>query len=270
MLKKLFLLFTCLFILLSGGCSSDPEVEVIDLNKVLDILMGILEKPADNSNNVIKDGSKDGAKSEGSDGYVFANLMAISGEEEANQKLSDVETKALLEVTEQKDDSAKRQMFIETFAGQLNEAELVKSPLWVEFDEKGVLNGFADKNSNKKNDSNEKTYFTIQIDADKGRLIASDGTYNRDQEYSYRPGFGMGGFFMGYMLGNMLNRQNNFYRGNPDTKKPDFSKMKMNPPNYHAGAVKTAKERARAAKESRKRSSSVRSKSSSRSFSSGK
>lgn len=62
--------------------------------------------------------------------------------------------------------------------------------------------GFEDKNANGTQESGEKKLFTLEIDSENGRLIATDetgvSTYHHPR---------VGGFFTGMIIGNMLSRQ---------------------------------------------------------------
>ena len=66
----------------------------------------------------------------------------------------------------------------------------------------GSFLGFEDKNGNDAQDSGENKLFTVEIDAEKGRLIATDISNNvRDQHFS------ASGLLTGLLIGNLLNRQ---------------------------------------------------------------
>lgn len=211
-----------------AGCggSASAQVDPIDLNKVLDVLARVLEEPAEG-------GAAD---------------VAVENEGEA----AVAEVQAIDPANE---DAVKRDAFLKRFAEELNKEPISTATVGVAMQADGSIEGFTDPNSNMQKDAGEQQLFTVQIDAERNRLIASDGEHHRD--HSYRPRFG---FFSGYMLGSMLGRQNGFYSG---SSKPDFSRTQMSSPNYHSDAV--AKARARAPS-----GGSVRSRSGSGGFSFGK
>ena len=221
MLKQIcYLVALALLLPMAVGCGGGDDVEVVDLNRVLDVLAQVLEEP----------------------------LPLV-------QPATEPAAKEIQPIAEA--DPAKEGEFLKRFAKALNDAKLVKSPIGVSMLADGSIEGFTDANTNMTKDTGEEHLFKVQIDAENSRLIASDenGGYHRDRQYTYRPC----GFFMGYMLGSMMGRQNNYYAsaGQP---KPNFRNMKMSDRNYHSSAVSAAKAR----------SASVRSKGGSRGFSFGK
>ena len=192
-------------------------VDVVDLNKVLDTFE--------------------------------STLVQLDGDDETGS------SDALAQPVEE--NKEKESEFLATFAKNLNTAKVVKRTVGVEFNASGSIIGFADSDKNNTKSATEQQLFTIDIDAERNRVVASDtGGHYRDHQY--RPRFG---FFSGYMLGSMLNRNNSYYSGARASAKPDFSKKTMSPKNYHASAVSKAKTTAR---------SSSRTKSGSRGFSFGK
>ena len=192
-------------------------VDVVDLNKVLDTFE--------------------------------STLVQLDGDDETGS------SDALAQPVEE--NKEKESEFLTTFAKNLNTAKVVKRTVGVEFNASGSIIGFADSDKNNTKSATEQQLFTIDIDAERNRVVASDtGGHYRDHQY--RPRFG---FFSGYMLGSMLNRNNSYYSGARASAKPDFSKKTMSPKNYHASAVSKAKTTAR---------SSSRTKSGSRGFSFGK
>eukprot|EP00913_Durusdinium_trenchii_P023430 g22008.t1 len=137
--------------------------------------------------------------------------------------------------------------FLKRLTVELNKAKLVEDHIGVQMLSSGAIEGFIDENKDgKKLGPNEKKLFLVEIDHAKSRLIATDDTgqsgetYRRDRRYHYRPG----GFFMGYMLGSMMGRQNSFYSGG--RTRPNYSSMKMNNRGYHTNAVAKARTRAKA------------------------
>ena len=205
-------------VFLFAGCQPNVNVEVVDLNKVLDVF----EK----------------------------TLAELDGDDKEAASADDI--KSLKE-----EDKEKENLFLTTFATNLNKAKIMKDPVGVEFANAGTINGFTDKDGNNQKSSTEKQVFTLDLDMERNRVVATDNN-NHYRDYHYRPRFG---FFSGYMLGSMLSRSNSYYSGPRATAKPDYSKKTMSPKNYHSSAVAKAKSAAR---------SSYRSRSGSRGFSFGK
>ena len=196
---------------------SGVNVDVVDLNKVLDSFESTL------------------AELDGGDETASADALAQPVEE----------------------DKEKENEFLAAFAKNLNAAKVVKRTVGVEFNESGSIIGFADGDKNNTKSTTEQQLFTLDIDAERNRVVASDtGGHYRD--HHYRPRFG---FFSGYMLGSMLRRNTSYYSGARMSAKPDYSKKTMSPKNYYSSAVSKAKTTARA---------SSRSRSGSRGFSFGK
>lgn len=198
--------YSIFLIVVLTGCGGQ-SVEVIDLNRVLDIM-----------------------------GKTFDN-MEISGVGQTKIDAKDTATqdKFMAEFNDQ-------------FAINLNQAKLVSHPIESVVNADGSVTGFNDENRNKTIDVGEKKLFTVEVDAERNRFIATDDQngYRRDH------GFSMGGFMAGMLIGNMLTRQ----RGAGITGSR-YANMRMNPSNYHSAATRKAK-------------SSARSRSGSGSFSRGK
>lgn len=157
----LFLMFICL------GCTSQP-VEVIDLNKVLDIFNATMDE--------FKQTPMEGVS-------ATTGTITPVGMENQNPKYD--------------------AMFIQAFAENLNSAKLMSRPLGVGMKSDGALEGFIDPNQNLVRDTGEKQVFTIEFDSERNRLIATDTQNQYRRSSHFRPG----GLFMGYFLGSMLGRQ---------------------------------------------------------------
>jgi len=128
--------------------------------------------------------------------------------------------------------------FSAKYAENLNNAKLMSKPLGTQVKPDGSIAGFTDPNKNRQYDSGEPQLFSVEIDMERNRLIATDtqNGYRRDHGFSMA-----GGLVAGMLIGHMLSRQ----RGAGITGSR-FSNMKMNPANYHGGAVNRAKASARA------------------------
>ncbi len=188
--------------LLITSCSSTP-VEVIDLNKVLDVMVATMDQ--------------------------FADKKVEGAEENANAE--EVMTTAT------DDNQAVSSEFLTAYTKNLNDAKVMSKPVGTSMRADGAIEGFLDANADGKKDGAEKQLFTVEIDAERSRLIATDvqNSYHRDSGYTIRPG----SLFMGYMLGSMLTRQ----RASGITP-ARYSNMKMSPRNYHSSAVSSARARA--------------------------
>ena len=214
-MKKFSLLLAgLLFVTLSMGCGSDEVVEVIDLNRVLDVMTATLDE---------------------------LKSTPVEGVDKNAEGTETTATKTLA-----KEDIA---LFLRQFEKNLNAAKLLSTPIGAGMSKSGAITGFTDQDKNGIRDGSDKLLFTIEMDGEGERLIATDiqNQYRRDTHYS---GGGMGGFFTGYLIGSMLMGQRTM--GIPPSR---YSNMKMSSSNYHKAAVSKA---------------SARSSGGSRSFKSGK
>ena len=127
---------------------------------------------------------------------------------------------------------AQTDAFMTQFAQALNESSVSQQPVGVAMREDGVIEGYADRNSDGTRTAEEPVLFDIEIDADQNRVIASQtvegDTYHRD--HGYFPG----GIFTGYLIGSMLGRQMSYGAG------PRYANTRMSPRNYHTRAVSRA------------------------------
>ena len=216
MKKFSLLLVGLLFVSFSMGCGSDEVVEVIDLNRVLDVMTATLDE---------------------------LKSTPVEGVEKNAEGTETTATKTLA-----KEDIA---LFLRQFEKDLNAAKLLSTPIGAGMSKSGAITGFTDQDKNGIRDGSDKLLFTIEMDGEGERLIATDiqNQYRRDTHYS---GGGMGGFFTGYLIGSMLMGQRSM--GYPPSR---YSNMKMSSSNYHKAAVSKAR-------------TSARSSGGSRSFKSGK
>ena len=79
---------------------------------------------------------------------------------------------------------------------------LYSQPLGVAIDKDGKIVGYANPNVNTVQDSGEKTLFTIEVDGEKQRLIATD-TSGQARDH----GFSGSGLLTGMLIGSLLSRQ---------------------------------------------------------------
>jgi len=198
LILALFSLFTVL------GCSS--KVEMVDLDKVLDIMLDTLDSLANRSV-----------------GDVVVDQSAIS----------------VNAIAPENQNPEYDQLFLSTFENNLNAAKLISDPIVPAIKADGTITGT--------NSVTGKELFTVEMDAEQNRFIATDtqNSYHRDR------GFPVGGMFMGYMMGSMLGRQR--AAGVPSSR---YSNMKMDKKGYFNSAKSSG--------------SGARSKSGSSSFKSGK
>lgn len=216
------------------GCGTSPDVQVVDLNKVLDIMDETVTEMEEKN----KPG-EDAGSDAGASGTVDANEFASV-----------------------KEDASRNDEFLKLFHKNLNDAKLVTVPIGLSMQDTGAIRGFADPDNNNSQSAGEKMLFEIQVDHEKQRMIASDDQgYHRDR--TYRPRMG---FFSGYLFGSMMNRQNSYYSGARSSMRPNFNQMKMSPENYHSQAVSKARSTARAARSASRTSSRTRTGSGSFSF----
>ena len=111
--------------------------------------------------------------------------------------------------------------FENTFVGAISDTAMVKfvgqltnnlntskpkvhpGPVGVRLEDDGSFLGYHDKNSDRKQDSGEKNLFTVEIDSEKQRILASNQEFVRDHSFS-----GMGtGLMAGMLVNNLMNRQ---------------------------------------------------------------
>ncbi len=212
----------CSAVFILNGCGGgDPSVSVVDLDKVLDIFEKVLKEPAPGGAPVAN--AKTGQKSDANEKQEFKPL-------EQNQE-----------------NAQKTTAFLKKLTVELNKAKLVEDHMGVQMLPSGAIEGFIDADKNgRKSGANEKKLFTVEVDHERSRLIATDDTGQGGETYRRQRGFRPGGFFMGYMIGSMMGRQNRYYSGG--RARPRYGSMNMSKAGYHKNAVSSARSRARAAR----------------------
>ncbi|HUP79719.1 MAG TPA: hypothetical protein VM260_14295 [Pirellula sp.] len=228
---------------LVAGCA-DQSVDVVDLNKVVEALVAVLDEGSV---------AKNAAPTEGGDAFVSAT--------DGNAEVSS--TAEIQAIEPEKQDPMKESDFLKKYAAKLNEVKVMASPVGVSMTAGGEIVGFRDPNQNLIQDVGESKEFTVTMDVSNNRLVASDNHNN------YRPhgyGFSPSGMMMGYMLGSMMGRQNSYYSGAMSSAKPGFSNTPMSPANYHKAAVSSV----RSSRISSGTSSAARARTGSKGFSFGK
>ena len=218
---------SALLLWVTVGCKSTTESASIDLNRVLQVFDQVTKAPAPGS-------ESDGATEE---------VDVQPAEEE---------------------DVAMTQAFLDKFAAELNSAKLISGRIAIRLMSEGAIEGFIDGNSNGAKDAREARLFTIEIDPEKRRVIATgfvEGKTHRRDHYYHRPRFGYMGY---YFLGSMWGRQNRFY-SSPGAMRPNYGAMHMTPRAQHTSSVGRARTRATA-----RSTRSARGRGGSRSFRGGK
>lgn len=227
----------------SAGCGVQNE-DVVDLNKVVDALVAVLDE-----GNV----AKNAATKEGGEAVV----SATDGFAEVSS------TTEIQAIEPDKQNPTKETDFLKKYAAKLNEMKAMNAPLGVSMAAGGEIIGFQDPNQNMVQDMGESKEFTVTIDVENSRLVASDNHgFHRPHGYGFNPG----GMMMGYMLGSMMGRQRSFYSGGMSSAKPSFSNTPMSPANYHSSAVSSA----RSTRMSSGSSTAARARTGSKGFSFGK
>ncbi len=227
----------------SVGCGVD-NTDVVDLNKVVDALVAVLDEGAVAKNAAAKESAE-------------AVVSATDGNAEVSS------TAEIQAIEPEKQDPTKESEFLKKYAAKLNELKAMNSPVGVSMTAGGEIIGFQDPNQNMTQDMGESKEFTVTMDVANNRLVASDNHgYHRPHPYGFSPS----GMMMGYMLGSMMGRQNRFYSGANAAAKPGFSNTPMSPSNYHKSAVSTV----RSSRVSSGSSSAARARTGSKGFSFGK
>jgi len=200
--------------LLLGGCGlfGDSSPRAIDLDAVLDIFVEVL----DATDNQFRQQME-------SDPERAAMLAEIADEEFTVEPITDPSEAESVETAQQ--------AFTQIYAGMLNaspERTHYEGTLGVTVRDDGSVLGFHDKDGDGTKGADEPDVFSVEIDAENRRMIATDHTregFHRDRTYRMRGP----GLFTGFLLGSMLGRQQT---AGVDTKR--FGRMTMAPRGYHA------------------------------------
>lgn len=194
-----------LLLIVFTGCSTQPEI--IDLDKVLDIMKTTLDE---------------------------LNLSTPSpqpgnGDTPPPDTMQPLTTDAIRPEYDT--------VFLKRFSENLNAAKLTADPIGVAMLADGSVEGFRDTNANDIKDPYEKSIFKIEIDTERNRLIATDtqNNYRRSSGYSM-----MHGMFAGYFLSSMFGRQH--HAGISPSR---FANMKMSDNNYRKSAFSRFRSSAR-------------------------
>lgn len=232
--------------LLMRGCSGGPSAEVVPLNQVLDVFKRTLETP-------VADGGASGKEGDAAASAAAAATSPPPKDSPAGSAGARVTSPGGAMVVDEVGAAAASragtEKFLGLFAANLNKAKVLSKPLGVRLEPSGAIVGFTDADKDMTKEAGDDDVFKIEIDPQGGRVIATDlrHGYRRDDSYSGIHGgyYAGGGFFTGYMLGSMMNRQNSYY-AQPGHVRPNYRAMSMSPSNYHASAVSRARSSARA------------------------
>lgn len=198
------------------GCGKEEEVEVINLDRVLEIFDKVTQTP-------------------------------VEGAEQAAEPASEAEAEKIQPIAEE--DPEKTAAFLKRFADELNKAKLISKPIGVILRQDGAIQGFEDPNKNMAKDKGEDELFTIRIDPENGRVIATsvveNQTYRRDHHYRHRHWHH--GYYGYWWYGSMWGRHRRYYSA-PDRNPPDYSRMTMNRKGYHSQAVQRVRSSSRGAR----------------------
>lgn len=187
-----------------SGDSGDDQ-ELVDLDKVLDALVVVLERDAA--------GSAAGATAAPPTGAATAAKPAEA---------------APTTTPAQPEDPKRIEAFLGRYAAELNRVHPVPGPVGVRMAENGAIEGFADADTDNVQDAGEDKLFEVEIDAARSRLVATDV----QEGYARDHGMRLGGLGMGMMLGMMMSRQNGFYNGAPS----HLAAKNVSPRGYHSEA----------------------------------
>jgi len=120
-------------------------------------------------------------------------------------------------------------LFVKKYAAKLQEVDLFEGEtVGIGYTKSGAFVGFADESKDGLMDEDERAIFTVEVDAEQSRLIATDleNSYHRDG--SYRAG---SGFLTGFLIARMVSGQRS---SGVNTSK--FKSMSMSQRGYHSAA----------------------------------
>lgn len=107
------------------------------------------------------------------------------------------------ENTPEVNESNVMEKFTSQYNDNLNAAQppMNANPIGIHAQDNGALLSFDDLNGNGIQDEGEEDLFTMEVDGENNRLIASSETESRDH------GFSGSGLLMGMLIGNLMSRQ---------------------------------------------------------------
>ena len=217
MANRIILGLCTMFLLCAFTGCNNSNSETIDLNKVLAVFDRVTKRPKPDAN-----------------------------------RAADKQETEVAPSTE--DNEGMTQTFLKEFASELNKEKLINGKIGITLIPDGAIEGFRDRDNNGRKDARDDRLFTIEIDPDNGRVIATgvvEGKTHRRDHYYHRPYYGHWGY---YWYGSMWGRQNRYYSSH-DTTRPNYNDMKMTPSSQHTSSVSNAKTRA-AARSARSRGGS--------------
>jgi len=131
-------------------------------------------------------------------------------------------------------------LFVKKYAAKLQEVDLFEGEtVGIGYTKSGAFVGYADESEDGEMDEDERAIFTVEVDAEQSRLIATDVENSYHREGSYRSG---SGFLTGFLIARMVSGQRSM---GVNTSK--FKSMSMSPRGYHS-AAKTSVRSSRSAR----------------------
>ncbi len=231
---------TCALFLLAG-CNVSQDPKVVDLNQVLDVAIATMDQM-----NAEQPDPAEELKAQ------YAELAALKKELNpqdpaavtAYQEKTVAYNARVKAIEEGKADIAQRAVgsFVSRYSDNLNALPLLSGTHVTVLEmPDGALGGFDDANKDGAKDAAENTLFTLEIDSERSRLIATDTQHGYRRDGTYRGG----GFITGMLIGSMMNRQS--AAGITSAR---YANMQMSPKDYHSSAKATAKASARSSSRS--------------------
>lgn len=187
-------------------------------------------------------------------GFVAYTLLTDSGSSSSNVVDLDVVLDKFIETMDELDGAAegaaataaapadnveedpeKTGQILSLYHSKINAAQLQTTPIGIVTRADGAILGFDDKDGdNAKAASGEKDLFSVEIDAERSRLIATDLEHGYARDGRFR----VGGLVAGYFLGRMLTGQR--AAGVSSSK---FANVKTQPRGYHKSAQSAVRAR---------------------------
>lgn len=229
-MKTILLLVPAVLVI---GCMPSPSVDIVDLDKVLQALSNVLDESS--ASTPVPSGTEAGSTNVLASQENTADAATATG---APSDTAGVAQGTVAGGNPIQPDPAKEAEFLKRYAAELNKLQAMASPVGVSMAPGGEIIGFKDPNLNNIQDAGETKEFTVTMDPNNQRLVASDNN-GHHRPYGFRPG----GFLTAYLIGSMLNRQSSFYSGPNAAARPDFRNTTMSPNGYHKSAVSSARAR---------------------------
>lgn len=126
--------------------------------------------------------------------------------------------------------------FMANYAAKLQEADILEGDtVGIGYaDSLGAFVGYADANQDGEKSDDEESIFTVEVDTENDRLIATDLQHSYHRDGTYRSSGG--GFLTGYLVSRML-----FSQRRAGISSSRFSSMTMSKRGYHSSAKSSVK-----------------------------